>query len=311
MKHVCVAMFLLLCGSFSTSYGQKNTDSIAISIAMRGSLFTGNVERDTLDKAYKTYSDSVEVDSDTEKGGDEKDQVWNVSSGTHYYSRYTRYGIDMSEDKSALSIESEIGHVCGLSAGFEAFTLTGTNGGYDHSALHAGYEYPLDTSLSLAGIYTYSSYKSDTMNVLAGIANTVSFIGTYKVNGFNLFASYTTFFGGGTANYVTAGASEKYKIGQLTLEPSVQLCFASQTVSDSLLPKNRGKGKGDKNGTGSTLTTTITGLSNLTLCAAFHYPLGNGFVASIVPSYVYSPTDLAISKNQFVLTIGVEHSIDF
>jgi len=26
---------------------------------------------------------------------------------------------------------------------------------------------------------------------------------------------------------------------------------------------------------------------------------------------VYSPTDLAIRKNQFVLTIGVEHSIDF
>jgi hypothetical protein len=131
------------------------------------------------------------------------------------------------------------------------------------------------------------------------------------VKGFHSFASYTSFFGGGTANYIAAGASINAKTGQLTLEPSIQLCFASQTVSDSLLPKNRGKGKGDKNGTGGALTTTIAGMSNLTISAALHYPLGKGFTASVVPSYVYSPTDLAISKNQFVLTIGLEHSINF
>jgi hypothetical protein len=131
------------------------------------------------------------------------------------------------------------------------------------------------------------------------------------VNGFHFFVSYITFFEGGTANYVATGASTNYEIGQLTLEPSVELCFASQTVNDSLLPKNRGKGKGNKNGIASTLTTTITGMSNLSICMAFRYPLGKDFVISAKPSYVYSPTDLAVSTNQFILIIGLEHSIGF
>jgi hypothetical protein len=249
--------------------------------------------------------------SQEKEGDDEQEQLWSVSSGARYYSRYTRYGVDLSEDRPAFSLESEISHECGLSAGFEAFALTGTNGGYEHSAFHVGYEYPLNTSISFTGTYTYSSYETDTMSVLAGISNTISLVGTFTVNGFHFFASYTTFFGDGTANYVAAGASTNYEIGQLILEPSIQLCFASQTVSDSLLPKNRGKGKGNKNGTGSTLTTTITGLSNLTICIAFRYHLGKDFVISAMPSYVYSPTDLAVSTNQFILTIGLEHSIDF
>ncbi len=249
------------------------------------------------------YSQEKEVN-------DEQEQSWSVSSGAHYYSRHTRYGIDLSEDRSAFSFESEISHGSGLSAGFEAFALNGTDGGYEHSSFHAGYEYPLNTFIGFNGTYTYHSYKTDTLSVLAGISNELSLGGTFKVSGFLFFASYTAYFGGGTADYVATGASTNHKIGQLTLEPSVQLCFASQTVDESLLPKNRGKGK-NKQGTTSNLATTITGLSNLTICLAFRYPLGEGFVTSLMPAYVYSPTDLAVSANQFILTIGLEHSIDF
>jgi hypothetical protein len=244
-------------------------------------------------------------------GDDEQEQLWSVSWGAHYYSRNTRYGADLSEDRPAFSFESDMSHASGLSAGFEAFTLTGTNGGYEHSAFHVGYEYPLNISISFAGTYTYSSYKTDTMNVLAGISNTVSLSGTFNASGLIFFASYSAFFGGGTANYVATGASKNYKIGELTVEPSVQLCFASQTVNDNLLPKNRGKGKGNKNGIAATLTTTITGMSNLSIGVTFRYSLGKGFATSIKPSYVYSPTDLAVSTNQIILTIGIEHSIDF
>jgi hypothetical protein len=242
---------------------------------------------------------------------DAPEQVWNISSGVHSYSRYTRYGADLSEDQPAFSIGSDINHESGLSAGFEAFALTGSNGGYEHSAFHAGYEYPMTPFISFAGQYTYSSYKTDTMSVLAGISNTVSLGGTIKMSGSILSASYIAFFGTGSAHYIATGASTNFKIGELTGEPSIHLCFASQTVNDSLLPKNRGKGKGNKNGTASTLTTTITGMSNLSIDIAFRYPLGKGFVASIKPSYVYSPTDLAVSANQFILTIGLEHSVDF
>jgi hypothetical protein len=149
------------------------------------------------------------------------------------------------------------------------------------------------------------------MSVLAGISNTISLGGTFKISSIILFVSYTAFFGGGTADYIATGASTNFTIGELTGEPSIQLCFASQTVNDNLLPKNRGKGKGNKNGTASNPTTTITGMSNLTIGIVFRHPLGNGLVASIRSSYAYSPTDLAVSANQCLLTIGLQHSIDF
>jgi hypothetical protein len=249
--------------------------------------------------------------SQEKEGDDEQEQSWSVSSGANYYSRYTRYGVDLSEDRSAFSFDSEISYQSGLSAGFEVFALNGSDGGYEHSSFHAGYEYPLSTSIKLTGRYTYYSYKTDTLSVLAGIVNELSIGGSLEVSRFLFSVTYNAYFGGGSADYLTTGALANYKIGELTLEPSVQISFVSQTVNQSLLPKNRGKGKGNKQGGTSTVTTTITGLSNLSISLAFRYPLGKGFVTSVIPSYVYSPTDLAASATQFIMIIGLEHSIDF
>jgi hypothetical protein len=275
------------------------------------SRFSPSLIRSVLITSLAILGATDSLYSQEKEGEDDQEQPWSVSSGAHYYSRYTRYGVDLSEDRSAYSIESEISHQSGFSAGFEVFALNGTDGGYEHSSFHVGYEYPLSTSIRFTGTYTYYSYKTDTLSVLAGILNELSLGGTFKVSRFLLFVSYNAFFEGGTANYVTTGASTNYNIGQLTLEPSVQLSFASQTVNQSLLPKNRGKGKGNIKGTTSTLTTTITGLSNLSISLAFRYPLGKGFVTSVMPSYVYSPTDLAANASQYILTIELEHSIDF
>jgi hypothetical protein len=290
MKGIFVALLLFLSGNFAAIYGQG----------------------DTLHNVDGTSKDGEGIKPDANKDGDdEQEQVWNISSAVRYDSRYTRYGVDLSEDQPALSIESEISHFFGFSAGFEAFTMMGTNGGYEHSSFHGGYQYPFNAFFSFAGTYTYNSYKTDTTSVLAGISNTISLIGTFTVSGYHLFGSYTLFFGGGTANYISAGATTIYEIGRLTLEPSIQFCFASQTVSDSLLPKNRGKAKGHQNGTATVLTTTITGVSNFSIGIAFRYPLGQGFVASVKPSYVYSPTDLSARTNQLILAIALEHSFDF
>ena len=147
--------------------------------------------------------------------------------------------------------------------------------------------------------------------MLSGIVNELSIGGSLEVSKFLFSFTYNAYFGGGTADYLTMGVLANYNIGELTLEPSVQLSFASQTVDETLLPKNRGKGKGNKQGVTSTVTTTITGLSNLSIALAFRHPLGKGFVTSVTPSYVYSPTDLAASASQYILTVGLEHSIDF
>jgi len=249
-----------------------------------------------------------------EEGDDEQEQLWNVSSGGHFYSRYTSYGIELSENKSAASIESEISHQSGIRAGVEAFAVTGTNGGYEHSSIHGGYEYSFSSLFRLNGVYTYHSYRTDSLNVLAGISNELSIAGTLTLGKFALTAAFTTFFGGGNASYGTLGASTQIAIGKLSITPTVQLSIASQTVDETLLPKNKGQGQGNsKKPTAASVitTTTISGVSNVTASAAFRYPIGKGFTASLVPAYVYSPTDLAITTSQLILTIGIEHSIDF
>jgi hypothetical protein len=249
--------------------------------------------------------------SQENENNDESKPLLSVSVGSQYYSRFTRYGVDLSEDRSDFSFGSKVSQECGLNAGFDVFTVAGANGGYDHSAFQLGYEYSLNPKIKFMGAYTYYSYATDTMSVLAGIANEVVLGGAFEVDSIHFSVSYTTLFGGGTANFIATNASTIYELGRIILEPSIQLCFASQTVNESLLPKNWGQAKKINNGTISSPTVTITGLSNFSISLAFRYALGNIFTVSVVPSYVYSPTDLAISANQFILTIVLVHSLDF
>jgi hypothetical protein len=259
--------------------------------------------------------DSNLLYSQENENDDEQEQAWNVSSGGHFYSRYTQYGVDLSENRSAVSIESEIMHQSGLSAGVEAFAITGTGGGYEHSSIHSGYEYPLASFFKLHGLYSYHAYKSDSANVLAGISNELTLGGTFTLNAFLFSTSVTTFFGTTNANYLALGTSGHFMIGQWSVDPSIQCCFASQTVDDILLPKNQGNGNGKSKKpvpmTTVNSTTTISGMSNLTASMAFRYEMGKGFTASLTPSYVYSPTDLSAVSSQFIITLGIEHSVDF
>ena len=259
--------------------------------------------------------------SQEKEGADEVNQPWNISSDLNYYTRYSRFGVDLSEDQPAVSLGSVISHENGLSGGVEIIAVTGSGGGYEQSAYHAGYAYTVSKVFTVSGIYTYHSYRDDTLSVLAGISNTVSIGGSLTAGSFHSFISYNAFFGGASADYLSGGASIQFSTGVLELEPSIQFCYASQTVSESLLPKNKAKGNNGKGNSGNgngqiqgtitTLTTTITGISNLEIALACRYPLGGEFVASVTPSYQYTPTDLALRSSQFIVTIGIEHSIDF
>lgn len=261
---------------------------------------------------FMTYTVAVAQEKEDAEE-DDGDQPWNATAGTKYLSRYTTYGIDLSQNRSAISFQGEISHEIGLSVGAEAFTMLGTDGGYEQSSFHLGYERPVTKSITLSGVFTHHSYKNDSLNVLAGISSTFTFGGTLQLKGVTIGASYSVFFGGGSANYVETSVSTNRQIGQLTLAPMLQACFASQTVDQRLLPKNRGKGLGRKNqqGTGAALTTTITGLSSLSLLIPLSYPLGRGFTVTLTPSYVYSPTDLAATTAQFVWYGGLSYSADF
>ena len=242
---------------------------------------------------------------------EDQEQSWNLSLGPKYLSRFTGFGIDLSQDEPAVALEAGLQHVNGLSFGAEAIGRTGENAGYQQSTFHVGYGRPVTKALKLSGVYTYYAYKSDTVNALADISNSLTLGATLDVKRFLVSASYNLFFGAASANYFLVGLSTSARVWNMTIQPALQVSFGSQTVDVSLLPKNRGKGEGAQKKIGGATTETITGLSSLSFVVAFSQPVGQGFTLTLSPAYEYSPTDLGARSSQFLWTAGLEYSTDF
>jgi hypothetical protein len=255
----------------------------------------------------------------------EENEPWNFSAGLSYVSRYTGFGVDLSQDEPALSLETLLHHESGWSAGIDAIARTGEQAGYQQSSIHLGYAREVIPSLTLSGTYTYYSYKSDTVSVLAGISNGLAVNGTLALSPVSLSLGYNLFFGNATANYLSASLSATFETTRFSIDPSVGASFAAQTVAVSLLPKNRGKGKANGQGQGkgqgqgqsqtsilaSDSSETISGLSSLSLTVGLSCSLGSGFTVSFTPSYEYSPSDLGARRSQFVWTAGLSYVLDF
>jgi hypothetical protein len=246
---------------------------------------------------------------------DEGDQPWNVSIGTRYINRFTRFGVDISQDQPALSMEAGLAHASGWSFGAEGVYVLSTDGGYEQSSFHLGYERTLGKSLTLTGVYTYHTTRSDTLSTLAPISSSLAFGASVYIASFTVAASYNAYFGGGNANFFQVGASTSQHVGRWTLDPEMQLSFVSQTVDESLLPKNRGKGKGllKKAGatTPTTTTTTITGVGSFIVQVTAGYPLGKGLTVALTPAYMYTPTELSERASQFIWSAALRYSADF
>ncbi len=248
---------------------------------------------------------------------DEEEQPWNVSIATRYLSKYSQLGVDLSQDMPALTVEGGITHASGFTFGAASFYVTGSNGGYEQSSFHVGYERAITKFVSFAGTYTYHAYTSDTLNTLAGLKSTVTLGASFHMAPFVVSITYNSFLGDGAANFIGVGASASLSLGSLTLDPELHVSFVSQTLSETLLPKNRGNAKGvgkglaKQQGASTTTSTTIAGLSDLTIQLSAAYSLGKGFAISLTPAYVYAPTDLAARTSQFLWAAAITYSMDF
>lgn len=271
------------------------------------------------------------VNAQDEQGEEEEsEQPWNLSLGANYLSRYSSLGVDLSQDEPALQFVSTLKHSSGFSGGINVLGRTGGNAGYQQADFHVGYEHPIAEILTVGGVYTYYSYASDTISVLAGISNSFALSASLDLSPVTVSIGYNLFFGNSStnANYFSGGVSGYWEIGRLAVNPAIEATVASTTVETALLPKNRGQAKGlgmgqgqgqghgQGNGTGattsaSTLTETITGLTNVTVALGLSYQLGNGFTCSLTPAYLHSPTDLSARASQFIVTAGVSYSVDF
>ena len=239
---------------------------------------------------------------------DEEAQNWNASVAAKYLSRYTSYGVDLSEDQPALLFEGYIFHSSGLNVGASVISAVGSHSGYQQSSFHLGYIRNVGKVLTISAAYKFHSYKDDTLNVLARIPNSLTLAGVAHVGKINLGGSYNLYFGDGSANFVAFTASTTRECGRLSVEPEVEASFASQTVDASVLPKNRGQAKKQS---GGTTTSTVTGLTGLSVQMNLSYPLGRGLSLLFIPVYVYSPSDLSARSSQFLWYAGLTYSVDF
>ena len=233
--------------------------------------------------------------------------IWSVTTGVKYLSKFTSNGVDLSQDQPALSLKAGIAHVSGLSLEVNPVIVLGSNGGYQQSSFALAYEKSLTTIVALGFEFAHYSFKSDTANALAGLANSFSANFDFDLDPISISLSYSRYLGGGGANYFSAGISTFQTFGDLVVIPLAQATFVSQSVSALFLKSNKGKSKAQL----GTADVSVSGLSSLSLLVVFSYPVLEGLSASFTPAFSYTPTELAARSSQLVWSAGLAYSLEF
>lgn len=238
---------------------------------------------------------------------DDQDLPWSVHVGARYVSRFTNYGIDLGQDNAALPLAIGVSHSNGLSFTGEAVNVFGPTGGFQQSSIALEYERSLSDLFTVSLEFTHFFYRSDTMNVLSGLSNSLSINADVDFESVSVSVFYDMYLGGTGASYFGVSASGYFAFGDVVGVPVFQLGFVSQEVQGTFLKSNRGKSRAQI-GTGA---QSVTGISNASLLLVFLYPLGQGFSASLTPSFIYSPSELARRTSQFIWSAGIRYSVDF
>ncbi len=266
------------------------------------------------------------MDAQDEDSTDEESTAWTASVHTQYNNRDNSGGVDMSNELAALQYGAQITHTSGFSLGVNAENLLGSGGGFMRWGATLGYTYAAAGWMNVSGEFSYFKYENDSLNAVANLTNSLTLGVTFPNRIVNVGLSYNSYFGGGSASYVGLNLDQSFETNGLTMNPSMNVSFISQTIAQSRLVSYKrsqhaaaaASGKGKGLGGGGTVTTsssnsvTVTGLSGITLALALSYDLGNGFSVSAQPTYVYSPkVELAAYTNQFLWFVGITYSRDF
>lgn len=225
--------------------------------------------------------------------------------------RYTNYGLDLSQDRSALSYDLAIAHESGFSLSTGAVQTLGAGSALQQWSAGLGYEWRLSESFLLSGEYTHYVYADDSVNVLAVLTNGVSFSAELSLEVVDVGFSYDTFLGTNSASYVSLDLSSFHQLGDMSIVPLAQVTFMSQRVESRLLKSNKG-GMGKGGPASTSAVTTVTGLSNFSVHLVLIYPIVEHVSLSFHPSYQYSPkTEVTARTSQFIWSAGLRYSFDF
>ncbi len=261
-----------------------------------------------------------------EEGEEEEETVWTGTAHTQYQNKDNNRGVDMSNDLATLLYSARLDHASGFSLEAGASNLLGSGGGFEKWYATLGYSHSVNSWLLLSGELSHFRYADDSLNAIANLSNSITLGATFQTSVVNVGVSYNTYFGGGTANYYGLNFDRTFQATNLTINPSVNLSFISQTIDQKRLVSYKkamqalthggGRGMGGGGG-GSTTTTTpssvsVAGLSGITVSVALSYDLGGGFSVEAQPTYVNSPKgELASNTSQFLWAIGLSYSKDF
>jgi len=238
---------------------------------------------------------------------EEEESPWAAEVGIRYLSKFTNYGVDLGQDRAAMPIGCGITHLSGLGLSAEVVNVLGSSGGIQQSSLSLEYDRPLSELLSVSFELSHYFYKSDTLNALSGLSNSLSVNADLDFGSLSLSVFYDLYLGGAGASFFGASVTGFYSVQELVVVPLLHLGFVSQEVQGAFLKSNRGKSKAL---IGST-AQSVTGLSNVSLLVVLLYPFGEGFSASLTPSLLYSPSELSTHTSQFVWSAGIKYSREF
>lgn len=242
----------------------------------------------------------------------QEEEAWSASAAARYLNRYTSYGIDLSGDRPAISPSLSLSHESGFSAGLEGIMVTGASGGLQRWSLGLGYEFSLSESFTLSGEFNHYQYRTDTAHVLAGLSNAISISADLDLDLVSVSASIDRYLGDLGATYFSFDVSGFAGIGDWTIVPLAQITFVSQTVSvtktrhqPGMVTKKSGPG-------GTTLTTSLTGVSSVSVHGVAIYSIADGFSLVLHPAIVYSPkTEVTARPTQFVWSAAIRYSFSF
>lgn len=231
---------------------------------------------------------------------------WMLAAGGRYMSKFTVFGRDLGQDRPAMLLEGTISHASGLSLGAGAAHVFGIEGQFQQSSLLLGYEFSFSDDFSASAEFSRYFYANDSLNVLAAYTHSLSLGADLRVGIASLDVSFERYFGGGGANQLVVGLSTYGELGDISILPLIQASFVSQSVPDLFLKSNK-----EKKGGAIAGTTTVAGLSSILAAVSLGYPLGQGFRLSLMPAYIYAPTELAAHTSQLIWSAGLRYSLDF
>lgn len=233
-----------------------------------------------------------------------------LSLGAKYLSRFTAYGIDLAEDKTAVSFSSTVSHKSGISLNGYMTHPSDNSQNLRQWTFGLGYETELIPNFMLSAEYNHYFYNSDTVNILSPFSNAVSVGADIDLDFFDIGFSYDQFLGSSGATYFGFDISTFMEAGPLFILPIAQISFISQTIEDKFITKLKGR-KRDSEPT-QTNETSISGLASTIVTLVIIYPFSDNIYASFTPSAILShQQDLAADSFRFVWSAGIRYRLSF